>query len=768
MSSIKFTALTSAVAMALMGMSVSATAAYQYLDGKSGTYEVENDAHVVIGSANANVEAANSDVILEASDKTFKQIFVGGHTANPDSKDADVKNINVTVNGGSFANYYSGGRNADQLTTSTSVGKVVTVLNGVTVRPYGNERCSGGVLAGGMSNGKAGSVNSVAESVITVKGDSVIDRHIHGGGYGANQSTTTVEKSLINLESGTFNNNIYAGGLGLDGNNNKVQVGESKIAISGGQFKTDKAIYASGRNFTTNTVNKVTKAEIVFSGAAKVPAERVETDYASLNNAYEGLQVVRTEDSVIQADSNLAVERTDLAILGFANYQGAFKGQVKDFDHMIVNDGSRLEIDNLTPGAEGGQININKSLTLEKGASLKIDTFGRLLNFMQAASEEPADSFVFNLESADIQIGHNYAEDVKVSATGDVNDQVKGDIGVLLERMDLADEEGGVDQTKVSDIKVAAGKVFGEIVVDETGKIVKKKNVANESKGKMLTNVPTVLARTQMNELRLRMGEIRSTNDKTNGVWARYNGGRLAGANDLTADFNMVQLGIDTQLANNLPRVGVAFAYTGNEADDMFGSDVDSDMFTLSAYATWLADNGVYGDVIGRVAKVSTDYAFAGEKTDFDNYLYSFSGELGVHKAFNKMFFVEPSVEVTYANLSSEDFVMGDVKYALDETESLIMRAGFATGLNADWGEVYARAGVVHEFMGDTSIQAAFVSGGAADPIVNKGADTWFEYAIGANVNVGNNAYVYADIGQTDGANIDEDWRANVGVRYAF
>jgi outer membrane autotransporter protein len=69
--------------------------------------------------------------------------------------------------------------------------------------------------------------------------------------------------------------------------------------------------------------------------------------------------------------------------------------------------------------------------------------------------------------------------------------------------------------------------------------------------------------------------------------------------------------------------------------------------------------------------------------------------------------------------------------------------------------------------MGDATINS-WTANGAATPIESDGKDTWFEYAIGAQFNVNKNTYVYADIERTEGATMDEDWRANVGVRFAF
>ena len=48
------------------------------------------------------------------------------------------------------------------------------------------------------------------------------------------------------------------------------------------------------------------------------------------------------------------------------------------------------------------------------------------------------------------------------------------------------------------------------------------------------------------------------------------------------------------------------------------------------------------------------------------------------------------------------------------------------------------------------------------------GKDTWVEFGIGANLNIIPTTYVRADVERTEGAALDEDRRAAVGIRYAF
>ena len=48
------------------------------------------------------------------------------------------------------------------------------------------------------------------------------------------------------------------------------------------------------------------------------------------------------------------------------------------------------------------------------------------------------------------------------------------------------------------------------------------------------------------------------------------------------------------------------------------------------------------------------------------------------------------------------------------------------------------------------------------------GEDTWVEYGIGANLALTAQSYVWLDLERTSGGTLDEDWRANVGVRYMW
>ena len=352
---------------------------------------------------------------------------------------------------------------------------------------------------------------------------------------------------------------------------------------------------------------------------------------------------------------------------------------------------------------------------------------------------------------------------VTVSATADgaFNDSVGGDAAKAKEAFKFGD-------SVIDTLKLEEGAIVGAVTDDGQGSVVMQVNKKTEALAEKVTLAPQMITRILMNDLRKRMGDIRAA-EGTHGAWVRYNGGEMSGQG-IDNDFHMIQVGVDTVPVADAPRFGVAFSYAQSEAEDVYGT-TDMDSYSLAVYGTKMYDNGMFVDVIGRMATMDTDMVNVGNKAKMDNVALSLSGELGWRFDVTDSFFIEPSVEATYTYTNADKFALGNVgTIELESTDSLVGRAGFAAGFKCpkNFGDVYVRAAVVHEFMGDTTMNSWAANGNPLRPVEADGEDTWFEYAIGANFNINKNTYVYADIERTEGAAMDEDWRANVGVRFAF
>ena len=313
------------------------------------------------------------------------------------------------------------------------------------------------------------------------------------------------------------------------------------------------------------------------------------------------------------------------------------------------------------------------------------------------------------------------------------------------------------------------GEVTGNVVngqVDEKTLSVKKNSVQNAMLD-LMSKTPVTLARTLSNDVRKRLGDIRSAQG-SNGVWARYDGGKFSADGGFENDFNTIQVGYDTDALIDAVRLGVALSYT--KGDTEFGrGDSDLDGFSLAVYGNKLYDNGMFIDVIGRVATINNDMTVDGNiDAETDNLVLSLSGEYGWRFNVTDMLYIEPQAELTYTYVDSDSFKLNNAKYQLNSTDSLVARIGLATGLKcpANMGDVYVRVSGVREFLGDVKVSAS--NDMLQNSLKSDGEDSWVEFNIGGNFNINKSTYVYADIERTEGAKLQEDWRANVGVHYSF
>ena len=362
------------------------------------------------------------------------------------------------------------------------------------------------------------------------------------------------------------------------------------------------------------------------------------------------------------------------------------------------------------------------------------------------------------------------------SSSSDVNADLQKMAGIveLTSNTDVDDGNGGnVPSEKSSAVgtKLAIGEGMyagaATATVGEEGKLANvdvKVNSIMSNVLDMASAQSLSINRILMNDVRKRMGDLRSA-EGTHGVWARYDGGKFSGSNEYENDFSTIQVGIDTVPVADAPRFGVAFAYTTSDADMKRGG-ADMDAFSLAFYGTKMYDNGLFVDVIGRMATADTDVVVDGDKkASMDNVALSLSGELGWRFDVTEKVYFEPQAELTYTYVNAETLALSSGhEYKFDAVDSLVGRIGFAAGFKCpnNFGDVYVRASAVHEFLGDATVR-----GGTAVHEID-GEDTWVEFGVGAQFNVNKNTYVYADVERTEGAKLEEDWRANVGVRFAF
>ena len=478
-----------------------------------------------------------------------------------------------------------------------------------------------------------------------------------------------------------------------------------------------------GGDLTVNVTAKDDAVAIKTAGASETGTSSSIT-LAGKHNVLVGDVIVETKGAM-----NLKDGSTEIT------------GDIKvDSASTITLDNSSVEL------IEGSTFDVKGALTSKKGQIVLNDAKAHTVS-------------VANLSDG---------SSLEVVATGELNDKLGGDLDAFNKAFSI---ENGADGATVI---MKEGLVAGErkAQLDASGKIdassvAVKVNSIMESTLELGSAVPMMTNRILTNDVRKRMGDLRAS-EGTYGAWARYDGGKLKGDNHTKTDFNTIQVGADTILADYGTRLGMAFSYTDGEADAA-RSTADIKAYGLAGYATWMADNGMFVDTVVRLAKFENDLTI--DKTftgSMDNLAFSVSGEFGWRFDINDLIYVEPQAEIMYTRVKGDDFDIGNARYSVDDVDNLTSRLGFASGIKCpnNRGDLYVRASVVHEFLGDSKITGT--AAGSTGIVKIDGEDTWVEYGFGGNFNLTKNAYLWADVERTSGATIDTDWRATVGVRYAW
>lgn len=644
----------------------------------------------------------------------------------------------------------------------------------------------GGDLMKHKGDAFGGNINAEAESEIgathvTIKGGTFNSAVVGGSAaivyYGnANKGAkTTVGTTNVTIEGGTFNHAIVAGGL-ASGHKTHSFVTEANLSV----IAKDKALVVNDSIFAGGLVrddaygNPADSSSTVGHATVRVEGVKVEGE-GGIYGTDATLSMVGNKQGwmyrpLLNTDGSAATVLTDMTLVNVTAKES------------ILGKDSTLNVHGKVELGELKATDVKISL-FDAPNSPKVQTFdeaapqtGTQLNLGTLTGTGNSFYFATSDASVNIEKNGNAVSETKplidsITGSGSVNDDVAGDLNELASMITVGDKSGA-EVLKNTGLKLESGDVFGETTgtINEEGKLEDVKtsvNMNNVRIAEFAMRTPMQIARIESNDLRKRLGDIRSSEGAT-GVWARYDGGRFSGG-EFENKFNKVQVGADTALAAYGSRLGLSFSYTQGDAD-MSGISADTDAYSLAAYGMWFGEAGQFADVIGRVGTVDTDLATRTYKTNYDQLMLSLSGEFGWRFDLTDTFYAEPSAELTYTRVDGETFKANGNTLGIDDYDSMVGRIGATAGLNCSQGRggVYARFGVAHEFMGDGRFTAVNAAGTAADPIEVDGKDTWVEYAVGANFNITKQTYVWADLERTSGAEVDEDWRATIGVRHAF
>ena len=314
--------------------------------------------------------------------------------------------------------------------------------------------------------------------------------------------------------------------------------------------------------------------------------------------------------------------------------------------------------------------------------------------------------------------------------------------------------------------------------IDESGQIIPSSVVVTENTTthafSQLSAVNYMQWRSAMNHLQYRMGELRDHSGLNNGAWIRaYNGKDKYGSQDVKNTYYGFQAGYDHRLEGTNILVGGAVSYAHGDSDFRVG-DGNNYNYHFTGYGTWLADNGLFLDGTFKVGRLSNDVtmnalstAGAG-KASYETNAFSVSAELGWRFNWQERASIEQQAEIMYGRINSADYTFRDISVTAESVESTVGRLGLQTGFTcpSKKGGAYLRASVLHDFQGTT--RTRFARASRSTTISEDLGDTWYELGIGANYNLTDTTYFYADVNYAAGGEVESPWRWSIGVRHAF
>lgn len=276
----------------------------------------------------------------------------------------------------------------------------------------------------------------------------------------------------------------------------------------------------------------------------------------------------------------------------------------------------------------------------------------------------------------------------------------------------------------------------------------------------------------------------RRYDENNNSLWVRVRHdrwGTAAGVGDFKSQNTTYQVGFDyTDFVDSGKMIyGAAIDFMdGNTDYESISGSGQTKRYAASAYVTYMGDNGSYLDMIGKVGRLSNEYAVkldsgAGVSADYMNWMTALSVEAG-HQFTSEgsSWFAEPQIQAQYVFVSNNDYSNGQTQIDQDAIHSFITRAGFRIGRWLDENKganIYAKADVLHEWAGEQDIHVkdkTTAVGGETFEINNHG--TWFDVGLGFQAPIGESFYAYGDAEYRFGNDLDQTWTFNFGGKFVF
>ncbi|MEW7313758.1 autotransporter outer membrane beta-barrel domain-containing protein [Buttiauxella gaviniae] len=262
----------------------------------------------------------------------------------------------------------------------------------------------------------------------------------------------------------------------------------------------------------------------------------------------------------------------------------------------------------------------------------------------------------------------------------------------------------------------------------------------------------------------------------TGGAWVTYIGGGFSGDNGVLnydQDVNGIMVGLDKQIDGNSAKwtVGAAAGFAKGDISNNSGS-VDQDSQSARIYSSARFQNNIFLDSTLSYSHYSNDLTATmsnGTAVDGDisSDAWGFGMKLGYDVQLNQQGYVTPYASISGLFQDGDNYQLSnDMKVGSQSYDSLRYELGVDAGYTINYGDQalipYFKLAYVYD---DSNGNSADVNG---DDIDNGVEGSAVRVGLGSQFSFTKNFAAYADTNYLGGGDVDQDWSANVGVKYTW
>lgn len=615
------------------------------------------------------------------------------------------------------------------------------------------------------------------------------------GGNGTFQFGSTKIEGLVKIfaesegDSIGIANQIYSGDsvhLTSDQDGIEISGGANVEVISTGTKGSAVGLLADNtwydqNNQQPNAKVSITNLNVVASGlegASSIGIKGIENSHISL----DGTTSVFAEG---ENSTGMVLQNSDITIQGNADIRGENLG-ISANDSGIINllenaylATNSMNSTGITKLANTSTLEITGGTDVEsklgtiqaQSADIRVGAGTFSISQLEGDNNSLTMTDLTNVNS--VSIGQK-SGDLRLVASSASNDQFSSAQEAAKAVTEVFSVEQDEESTK-NTLEVMSGDVnnalTADIIKNSDGtlglvNVREKKNDKLDAYGSVAA-LAALSLRHEMNSLSKRMGDLRDAPEGV-GVWMRGYGSEMEyGAQDLKMRSKSVQFGTDQSVGDW--KLGVAFTYTDGDTSYDLGS-ADTKGYGVALYGTWFVPCGAYIDLMAKYNRLENDFKLNGMDGDYNSNAYGVSIETGYRFEFmDGGLYLEPQVGLNYGHIEGETIkTSNNVRIDQDSYDSLIGRAGLRAGFKfpKDKGTIYARLSGLYDFDGE--VNGTATKGVAHNTIEEDLGGAWVEMGVGANFNWTPNTYTYIDFERTNGGEVKENYRWNVGIRHTF